>query len=113
MGIDVELRRHRQLGTSPRRATSQLEATLASSDGVLNELLERISGSGRTPMLDRIDPFRDLNLTHDEMPQLLTELAILATTARTPAERGAVQDLIALAERCRDDRALRLHFWGD
>jgi hypothetical protein len=112
MGVDVELYRHEQRGSSPRRAVNHLQASLLTHD-VLDGLLDRVHGHGSTPMLDRIDPVKDLVLTSQEMPQLLAELAHLASHARTPAEAKIVQELTALAARCRDNRDLQLHFVGD
>lgn len=64
-------------------------------------------------MLDRIDPFSDLELTPADMPQFLEELSVVAAEATSREELDVVRELRALAEQCRDDPGLILLFTGD
>ena len=81
--------------------------------GCFDALLDRVQRSGRTPMLNRIDPIKDLELTPSEMPQLLEDLAVAEAEVNSPAERSVLLGLRALAEQCRNDRRLILVFVGD
>jgi hypothetical protein len=108
---DIELWQAVQAGTSPRRCHHTVVARLA--DPSLERALARAQDRGRTPMLDRIDPLKDLELGPADMPQLLQELAIVSPMLADGTERHAVDELAALAARCRDDRSLVLAFIGD
>lgn len=76
MGVDVVLMTVSRAGTGPRRRkATPAGASLTDSGDVLVRLVDRVRGCGKTPMLERIDPYGDLILTPIEMPQLLEELA--------------------------------------
>ena len=61
-------------------------------------------------MLDRIDLYGTLELSCDEMPQFLEELAQLVAAAVNQQEQEVLEAVQRLGERCRadDNRALRL-----
>jgi hypothetical protein len=83
MGVDVVLMKVSRAGTSARRRkVTPMGASLTDSGDVLVRLVDRVRGSGRAPMLERIDPYRDLILTPVEMPQLLEELARVRSLGR-------------------------------
>jgi hypothetical protein len=113
VGIDVELRRVMQEGTSPRRRKTESARWLDDPGECFDALLDRVQHSGRTPILDRIDPIKDLELTPSEMPQLLEELVVAEAEVKNPAERSVLLELRALAEQCRNDPRLTLVFVGD
>lgn len=103
MTVDVELRRVAQAGTSPRRRHAVVDRLLATSrETALGK------ACGRLPMLDRLDPMKDLELVPADMPQLLRELAELGSV-----NRDEMAKLIAMAQRCRDSDDLMLFFAGD
>lgn len=104
MAVDIELRRVVQAGTGPKRRThTVVDRLLATS---LESALER--SCGRLPMLDRLDPVKDLELVPDDMPQLLRELGELGAV-----NRDEMAKLTAMAQQCRDSADLVLFFVGD
>ncbi|MEU7750896.1 hypothetical protein [Micromonospora sp. NPDC049171] len=112
MGVDVELIRIEQQGTSPRRRHESQVAAIGDVDFHLAAVLERVQRQGRTPMLDRIDPYGLLELTSVEMPQFLSELGVLVESEGAGEEK--ILDAVRrLAERCRDSATLCLRFVGD
>ncbi len=64
-------------------------------------------------MLDRIDPYGDLELVSSDMPQVLGELSQVAAAATNDAERDVVDDVREMAEECSESRAAILLFQGD
>ncbi|WP_431903047.1 hypothetical protein [Nonomuraea sp. bgisy101] len=64
-------------------------------------------------MLERVDPYGDLILTSEEIPQLLAELDYLTGLAETAGERDVLANMARLAAVCREDAALELHLVGD
>lgn len=64
-------------------------------------------------MLDRIDLYGTLELSWDEMPQFLDELAQLVAAAVNDQERDVLEAVQRLGERCRADRNLALRLVGD
>ncbi|GIF76892.1 hypothetical protein Asi02nite_64100 [Asanoa siamensis] len=62
-------------------------------------------------MLDRIDLYGTLELSHDEMPQLLAELSQLI--AASEGELEVLRAIRRLAESCQEARELGLRFVGD
>lgn len=68
VGIDVELRHVMQEGTSPRRRKTKSVRRLDDPGGCFDALLHRVQHGGRTPMLDRIDPIKDLEPAHAADP---------------------------------------------
>jgi hypothetical protein len=113
VGVDVELRHVIQEGTSPRRRKTKSVRRLVDPGGRFDALLHRVQHRGRTPMLDRIDPIKDLELTSSEMSQLLEELVVAEAEVNSPAERSVVLELRVLAEECGNDPRLTLNFVGD
>ncbi|WP_026268112.1 hypothetical protein [Micromonospora sp. CNB394] len=113
MGVDAVLYRQISAGTGRRRpAYASIEA-VADPQDVLPDLLKRVRGGGRTPMLDRVDPLGELAVEAGRMPQLLAELRCLAEVARTPAEVDHVLRLARLVRRCADRRDAEIRFEGD
>ena len=114
MGVDVVLMDVSRTGTGPRRRkATPAGASLTDSGDVLVRFVDRVRGSGKAPMLERIDPYGDLILTPVEMPQLLEELARVRGLAVTDAQREILTRLERLAIRCGDDTATELRFQGD
>lgn len=113
MGLDVELLRVEQAGTSPRRRRSVELATVGDTRSRFAEAIERAQHQGSTPMLDRIDLYGTLELSWDEMPQFLDELDQLLATAINDQEREVLEAVYRLGERCRADRNLALRLIGD
>jgi hypothetical protein len=113
VGVDVHLMLVNQSGTSRRRRRDTEVSFVSDADFVFATFLEREQHCGRTPMLARIDPCRDLELTAAEMPQLISELDIGSGVARSEVERDRIWAVRHLAKQCRDDPALRLLFAGD
>ncbi|MFG3417967.1 hypothetical protein ACIBTZ_03530 [Micromonospora sp. NPDC049460] len=113
MGVDVELIRVEQQGTSPRRRRESRVALIGDVQFRLASALERVQHRGRTPMLDRIDPYGLLELTSVEMPQFLSELDFLAERAEGAGEEQILSEVRRVAETCRDSEALCLRFLGD
>ncbi|MEU8356361.1 hypothetical protein AB0C27_10160 [Nonomuraea sp. NPDC048882] len=64
-------------------------------------------------MLERVDPYGDLILTSEEMPQFLAELDYLAGLAETAGEHDVLANVARLAAICREDAVLELHLVGD
>ncbi|MEU4334780.1 hypothetical protein AB0F59_09155 [Micromonospora lupini] len=113
MGVDVELIRVEQQGTSPRRRRDSQVTMVGDVLSLFTSVLERVQRHGRTPMLDRIDPYGLLELTSVEMPQFLSELDVLVEQAESAGEEKVLAAVRRLAETCRDDKALCLRFVGD
>ncbi|MCM0678778.1 hypothetical protein NCC78_29490 [Micromonospora phytophila] len=113
MGVDVVL--YRAVGAGPGRGrVSYVPAeVLPDPDDVLLDLIRRVRGGGRTPLLDRVDPVGLLVVSADRTPQLLAELRCLAEVARTNPEMTHVRRLDRLARRCRQDREMEIRFEGD
>jgi hypothetical protein len=112
VGLDVELVRIEQPGTSPRRRQSVELAAVGDTRFLFAESVEQAQHGGSTPMLDRIDLYGTLELSWDEMPQLLGELGQLLAVAVNDQEREVLEAVLRLAEWCRDDRNLALRFVG-
>jgi hypothetical protein len=113
VGLDVELFRIEQDGTSPRRRRSVELAAVGDTRFRFAEAVERAQHGGSTPMLDRIDLYGTLELSWDEMPQFLGELDRLLGMAVDGGEREVLKAVYSLGERCRDDRNLGLRLVGD
>src|SRR5262249_20752212 len=113
MGLDVELVRIEQAGTSPRRRRTA-EVAKALDDGDRFALaVARAQHRRTTPLLDRADIYGTLELSSVEMPQFLDELARLEAATRDAPERAALDAVRRLAEWCRDERGLALLLVGD
>jgi hypothetical protein len=108
VGVDVALVEVSALGTSPRRRRIRPLAALPDSD----DILARSFGEARSPMLRRIDPYKDLILTSPEMVQLLTELDLLLASSASEAS-GRIRQVMELASQCRDIPGTELRFQGD
>jgi hypothetical protein len=113
VGLDVELVRIEQAGTSPRRRQTVELAVVADTRFRFAEAVERSQHKGSTPMLDRVDLYGTLELSWDEMPQFLAELDQLLVIALNDQEREVLEAVRHLGERCRDDRATALRLVGD
>jgi hypothetical protein len=113
VGLDVELIRIEQMGTSPRRRRSVELAAVGDTRFRFAEAVERAQHRGSTPMLDRIDLYGTLELSWDEMPQFLGELGQLLAVAVDDREREVLEAVQRLGERCREDRNLALRLVGD
>ncbi|MEU5721863.1 hypothetical protein [Micromonospora sp. NPDC047738] len=113
MGVDVELVRVEQMGTSPRRRREREVAVVGDPGFQFAALLQHVQHAGRTPMLDRIDPYGSLELTPAEMAQFLGELDVLAAIVTDLGERQVLDAVRGLAEQCFADPKLRLRFVGD
>ncbi|MEV4703429.1 hypothetical protein [Actinoplanes sp. NPDC049316] len=112
MGLDVELLRIEQTGTCPRRRQSVEVAVVADTGFRFAGAVERAQHMGSTPMLDRIDLYGTLELSSDEMAQLLDELNQMLE-ASIDREREVLEAVHRLAVRRRADRNLALRFVGD
>jgi hypothetical protein len=120
VGVNVELRRPEPKGpgssNSKRRRpriTSTVIDEMIDGDDVFVKLLARVYGKRRTPLLDKIDPYGDLQMNSANMPQFLAELAVLETCAGAADEHRVIGDLRRIAHACAQDAALRLLFAGD
>lgn len=111
MGVDVVL--YRVVGAGPNRRRLVPAEVLPDPDDVLLDLVQRVRGGGRTPLLDRVDPVGELVLPADQAPQLRAELRCLAEVARTAPEVTHVRRLDLLARHCRQDREMEIRFEGD
>ena len=99
MGLDVELLRIEQAGTSPRRRKTVELAAVGDTRFRFAEAVEQAQHSGWTPMLDRIDLSGTLELSRDEMPQLLGELDQLLAAAIDDQEREVLVAVHRLGEQ--------------
>jgi hypothetical protein len=113
VGLDVELVRVVQEGTSSRRRRTTAVAMVIDADDRFANAVVRVQRGGSTPMLDRVDIYSDLELSRGEMAQFLGELDQMADAAGGAAERAALQDVRRLAERCADEQDLALRLLGD
>ncbi|GAA2188098.1 hypothetical protein [Micromonospora lupini] len=113
MGVDVELIRVEQQATNARRQRDSQVTTVGDVLFRFASVLERVQHHGRTPMLERIDPYGVLELSSVEMPQFLSELDVLVEQAESAGEEKVLAAVRRLAETCRDDEALCLRFIGD
>jgi hypothetical protein len=76
VGVNVELRQH---GPQPRkgRAKTTLVEQIGDRDDLFVGLLNNVYNTGRTPTLDRIDPYGTVVLSGADVTRLLAELPIL------------------------------------
>ncbi|RKN49318.1 hypothetical protein [Micromonospora endolithica] len=111
MGVDVVLYRAVSVGTGRRRHVPM--ELLPDPDDALLDLVRRVRGTGRTPVLDQVDPVGLLVVPADWADSLLAELDRLAEAARGPAELAHVHRLEGLVHRLRADREMELRFEGD
>ncbi|WFF09087.1 hypothetical protein O7622_11255 [Micromonospora sp. WMMD1076] len=113
MGVDAVLYRQISAGTGRRRPAYVSIEVVADPQDVLLDLLKRVRGRGRTPLLDRVDPLGELTVGAERMPQLLAELRCLAEVAGAPAEVDHVHLLARLVRRCAERRDAEIRFEGD
>ncbi|MFG1778436.1 hypothetical protein ACGFIR_11445 [Micromonospora sp. NPDC049051] len=111
MGVDVVLYRTVVVGSGRRRVVPA--EVLPDPDDVLLNLVRRVRGGGRTPLLDQVDPVGELVVPAGQAPQLLAEVRCLAEVARSTPEMTHVRRMDRLARRCREDRAMEIRFEGD
>ncbi|WFE40380.1 hypothetical protein [Micromonospora sp. WMMD998] len=71
------------------------------------------AGGNRLRILGQLDPWSDGVLSHEDLPQLTTEVDRLEAAAGDDVERGLVAALRALLARWRDEPGLALHWYGD
>jgi hypothetical protein len=60
-----------------------------------------------------IDEYGDTVFNRQQMPQFLAELAVIRDRTGDAAPRRVLDDIEALAFRCRDEVHLYLRFYGD
>ncbi|MFE9690473.1 hypothetical protein [Micromonospora sp. NPDC005806] len=113
MGVDAVLYRLVRAGPARRRPSYVASETVADPDDVLLDLLKRVRGGGRTPLLDRVDPLGELVVSAESAPQLFAELRCLAEVAGAPAEVEQVRRLALLVRRCLNSRDVEIRFEGD
>ncbi|SCF32247.1 hypothetical protein GA0074695_5572 [Micromonospora viridifaciens] len=113
MGVDAVLYRQVRAGPARHRRSYVASEVVADPDDVLLDMLNRVRGGGRTPLLDRIDPLGELVVDAGAVPQLLAELRCLAEMAGSPAEAEQVRRLALLARRCLAGRDVEIRFEGD
>lgn len=113
MGLDVELIRVEQLGTSPRRRRDTQVSVVPDMGDRFADMLARVQYRGKTPMLDRVYPYGLVELAPAEMTQFLSELGEVESSTEGPAEQEILTAVRRLAETCRGDRDLRLRVIGD
>ncbi|MFF4892250.1 hypothetical protein [Micromonospora chersina] len=113
MGVDAVLYRQVRAGPARRRPSYVSTEVVADPHDVLLDLLKRVRGGGRTPLLDRVDPLGELVVDAEAVPQLLAELPLLAEVAREPAEVDQIRRLAVLARRCLTSRDAEIRFEGD
>ncbi|MFR9778018.1 hypothetical protein ACL02O_18440 [Micromonospora sp. MS34] len=113
MGVDAVLYRLVRAGPAHRRPSYVASQVVADPDDVLLDLLKRVRGGGRTPLLDRLDPLGELLVDAGSAPQLLAELRCLAEVARAPAEVEHIRRLALLVRRCLDTRDVEIRFEAD
>ena len=98
-----------QPGTSSRRRRlTQLDVVRDTRD-----VLARICGRSKLPMLRRVDPYGDLILSSSEVPQFLEELKTELELATGDEERSLLTAVSKLAERCLTDPSTELQLQGD
>lgn len=113
MGVDAVLYRLMRAGPDRRHPSYVSVDMVADPDDVLLDLLERVRGGGRTPVLDRVDSLGELVVSHEAAGQLLAELRCLAEVARAPAEFDQIRRLALLVRRCLASREVEIRFEGD
>ncbi|MFU8871190.1 hypothetical protein [Micromonospora sp. SL4-19] len=113
MGVDAVLYRLVRAGPARRQPSYVAVAVVADPDDVLLDLMRRVRGGGRTPLLDRVDPLGELVVNAEAVPQLLPELRCLAEAARAPAEVEQIRQLVLLARRCLNGRDVEIRFESD
>lgn len=86
---------------------------MVDGDDAFVRLLDRVHRKGRTPLLDKIDPYGHQRLTSADMPPFLAELDTLSTQADADDEHRVISELRGLAQACAADPALWLEFVGD
>ncbi|MFC0006102.1 hypothetical protein [Micromonospora siamensis] len=113
MGVDAVLYRVVRAGPGKRRPAYVTAEVVPDPDDVLLELLRRVRGGGRTPLLDLVDPLGQLVVGAEAAPRLMAELRCLAEVATAPPEVSHVRRLGLLVRRCLRDRDVEIRFEGD
>jgi hypothetical protein len=72
-----------------------------------------VPADARSPLLSQVDPYGDLELAPDLMPNLIAEITVLLSQARTGPESRGLLRLRALAEACAEISDATLIFRGD
>ncbi|MFI7280846.1 hypothetical protein ACIBOV_11320 [Micromonospora chersina] len=109
MGVDVVLKQVNKAGTSPKgRRLSEVDFVLDEAD-----LFARLCENSDLPMLSRVDPYSDLILTAEDMPQFVAEIEATMKLVENSAERRLLSEIRRVAERCAVQASLELHLEGD
>ncbi|WP_433529229.1 hypothetical protein ACQPYA_23340 [Micromonospora sp. CA-263727] len=87
---------------------------MVDADDLFAGLLNKCYKSGRTPTLDKIDPYANIIIKGPDVQKLIAELPILEGCAQTDPEKHQVVIIGALARRCLAHIAdHHLYFIGD
>jgi hypothetical protein len=93
--------------------TTVLE-TVVDADDMFAGLLDKVYNSGRTPTLDRIDPYANVILSGPDVEKFVAEISTLKAYATSDEEKRQLAAIEALARRCtRETPQHHLHFVGD
>jgi hypothetical protein len=101
MGFDINLETER----------GEVLASIGDPKNLLHRLMERSLAD--EPRLAEIDWNGDTVFNRLQMPRFLSEWQMLARYVQSPEEAKLVDEIRALAERCRDHVHLYLKFVGD
>jgi hypothetical protein len=113
VGVNIELRK-RLPQARKGGSKGQLVELITDDEGHLVDLLLQVRGGGRTPILDRIDPYGDLVVSGADISRLIAELPALVAAARSEGEKGLLTAFERVARQCAAPSAeYRLHFSGD
>ncbi|TCB87374.1 hypothetical protein E0H26_29005 [Micromonospora zingiberis] len=113
MGVNVELRHQ---GAKPRKGrtpTTTVEMVV-DADDIFSGLLNKCYQSGRTPTLDKIDPYANTIIRGSDVNAFIQELPILEKYARTAPEKRQIARIETMSRKCLakiEDH--HLHFVGD
>jgi hypothetical protein len=111
--VNVELRAQGPKPRKGRAPTTVLEMVVDADDTFVG-LLNNTYNSGRTPTLDKINPYANVILSGPEVRQFADELAALWSYASSAAERQQLAAIEALAKKCLDRGSeCHLYFVGD
>lgn len=101
MGFDINL----------ETENGEILVTLGDDRNLLHPLLDRSLAA--EPLLAEIDWNGNTTFNRLQMPRFLAEWAELSKQSKSPEETKLVDDVIHLAERCKNAVHLYLKFVGD